>query len=283
MSDTLKRSRKDIVKEAAQGLLEMFRTGQMPEAVALTIIRRREGDDQPSFHWSIGNQILMLFQGTADARGFRQWQQVGRYVKQGARAIHILGPLTAKIKEVDEQTGEESEKQIITGFRGIPVFRLEDTDGEPLEKPDYSPPKLPPFWGVAEHLGIQVEYAPCDGGYYGSYSLSRDKITLCSQDEFVYYHELAHAVHGTLRELKKGANPEQEIVAETAAAVLCQLQGITGYESQTYQYIEEYAFKMKEQEVLKALMRVLGEVEAIVLRILEIAERVEPSKASSTA
>jgi len=271
------------VKEAAEGLLEMFRTGQMPEAVALTIIRRREGDDQPSFHWSIGNQILMLFQGTSDARGFRQWQEVNRYVKKGARAIHILGPLTAKVKEVDEATGVETEKLIITGFKGISVFRYEDTEGQPLEKPDYTPPELPPLWSVAEHLGITLEYAPCDGGYYGAYSPSRQKITLCSQDAFVFFHELAHAVHGTLKDLKKGADPEQEIVAETAAAVLCQLQGITGYESQAYQYIQEYAFKMKEQEVLKVIMRVLGEVEAIVLRILEIAERVEPSKASSTA
>ena len=275
MSDALKRSRKDIVKEAAQGLLEMFRTGQMPEAVALTIIRRREGDDQPSFHWSIGNQILMLFQGTADARGFRQWQQVGRYVKQGARAIHILGPLTAKIKEVDEQTGQESEKLIITGFKGIPVFRYEDTEGQLLEKPDYTPPELPPFWDVAEHLGIALEYAPCDGGYYGAYSPSRQKITLCSQDVFVFLHELAHGVHGTLRELKKGNDPEQEIIAETAAAVLCQLQGITGYESQAYSYIEEYSAKLKQTAVLQAVMRVLVEVESIVLKVLEIAEKLE--------
>ena len=275
MSDALKRSRKDIVKEAAQGLLEMFRTGQMPEAVALTIIRRREGDDQPSFHWSIGNQILMLFQGTADARGFRQWQEVNRYVKKGARAIHILGPLTTKVKEVDEATGVETEKLIITGFRGIPVFRYEDTEGEPLEKPDYTPPELPPFWGVAEYLGIKVEYAPCDGGYYGAYSPSRQKITLCSQDAFVYLHELAHGVHGTLKDLKKGADPEQEIIAETAAAVLCQLQGITGYESQAYQYIKEYSAKLKQTAVLPAVMRVLSEVEAIVLKVLEIAEKLE--------
>ena len=269
------KSKRDVVNEAAEGLLQMFRTGEMPEAVALTIISRRAGDDQPSFNWSIGNQILMLFQGTSDARGFRQWQEVNRFVKKGAKALYILGPLTKKVKEVDKDTGQETERVIITGFKGIPVFRYEDTDGEPLEKADYTPPKLPSFTGVAEYLGIEIEYAPCSGGYYGSYSPSHNKITLCSQDEFVYYHELAHAVHGTLRELKKGADPEQEIVAETTAAVLCQMQGIGGYESQAYDYIQEYAVKMKEQEVLKILMRVLGDVEAIVLKILQIAEEVE--------
>ena len=270
-----KKDKQEIIREATEGLLEMFRSGNMPEAVALTIIRRREGDDQPSFHWSFGNQILMLFQGTADARGFRQWQEVNRYVKKGSKAIYILGPLTTKVKELDQVTGEETEKQIISGFKGIPVFRFENTKGEPLQKPDYSPPELPPFWDVANYLGFQVEYAPCDGGYYGSYSPSRKKITLCSKDAFVYFHELAHGVHGTLRELKKGADPEQEIIAETAAAVLCQLQGISGYECQSYHYVQDYASKLKEKAVLPAIMRVLSDVEAVVLKIISIAGEIE--------
>ena len=278
MNGNSKKNKRDVVKEAAEGLLQMFRTGQLPEAVALTIIHRQQGDDQPSFYWSIGNQLLMLFQGTSDARGFRQWQQAGRHVKQGVKAIHILGPLTTKIKEIDEESGMETEKIIITGFKGIPIFRYEDTDGKPLEKPDYTPPELPPLRGVAEYLGLTLEYAPCEGGYYGAYSPNKHKITLCSQDAFVYFHELAHAVHGTLKELKKGVHPEQEIVAETTAAVLCQLQGITGYESQAYEYIKEYSAKLKQAAVLQAVMRVLSEVEAIVLKILEIAEQMEAER-----
>jgi len=270
-----KKNKQLIVREATEGLLEMFRSGNMPEAVALTIIRRKEGDDQPSFHWSIGNQIIMMMSGTSDARGFKQWQEASRYVRKGAQAIHILGPTTRRITEEDPDTGQETEKTIITGFRTIPVFRYEDTDGQPLEKPDYTPEELPPFWNVAEYLGAKIEYTPYHGGYYGAYSPARQKITLCSQDAFVYFHELAHVVHGTLQELKKGADPEQEIIAETAAAVLCQLQGISGYECQAYQYIQDYASKLKEKAVLPAIMRVLSDVEAVVLKIISTAEEIE--------
>ena len=275
-----KKNKQEVVREATEGLLEMFRTGKMPEAVALTIIRRKEGDDQPSFHWSIGNQIIMMMHGTSDARGFKQWQEVGRYVRKGARAIHILGPMTRRITEKDPDTGQETEKTIITGFRTIPVFRYEDTDGQPLDKPDYTPEELPPFWNVAEYLGAKIEYTPCHGGYYGAYSPSKDRITLCSQDAVVYFHELSHAVHGQIKELKPGQDAEQEIVAELSAAVLCQLQEIAGFENQSYDYIKHYTSKMKETDILKVIMRVLSDVEAVVTRIITIAEQLEYEEAS---
>jgi len=262
------KTREQIVHEASEKLLEMFKTGQMPEAISLTIIKKQQGDDQPSYHWSIGNQILMYAQGTTDARGYDQWRKVDRFLKKGSSAIYILGPLTKKIKEEDE------EKVIITGFRPIPIFRYEDTDGQELIKPDYSPPELPPLWNVAEFMGIKLNYAATSGGYYGKFSPSRNEITLCSHDACVYFHELAHAVHGQIRaNLKAGQDAEQEIVAETAAAVLCQQQGIDGYESQAYDYIQHYTAAMKETDVIKAIMRVLHDVEAIVTKVLEAAEK----------
>ncbi len=275
-----KKNKQEIIREATEGLMQMFKTGQMPEAVALNIIQRKSGDDQPSFHWSIGNQVIMLMHGTSDARGYKQWQKIGRNVKKNARAIFILGPMARKFTEEDPDTGQETEKMIITGFRTIPVFRYEDTEGESLDKPDYTPPELPPFWNVAEHLGIEIEYAPCHGGYYGSYSPSRDRITLCSQDAVVYFHELSHAVHGQIKELKPGQDAEQEIVAELSAAVLCQLQGISGYENQAFEYIQSYTEKMKEPDTLKVIMRVLSDVEAVVTRIITIAEEQESEKVS---
>ena len=282
MSKAAKKNKQDIVREAAEGLLEMFRTGQMPEAVALSIIRRKAGDDQPSFHWSLGNQLILMMHGINDARGYRQWQEVGRQVKKGSEAIYILGPLTKKVKEVDEETGEEREEVVITGFKPIPVFAYEQTEGQPLQKPDYTPEKLPPFWGVAEYLGIEIEYAPETGGYYGSYNPRARKITLCSEDPAVYFHELAHAIRSTFKELNPG-DIQEEIIAETSAAVLCQLQGITGYECEAYKYIREYVSPKKEQEVLKSITRLLSDVEAIVLKVLEIAERIESPEVASKA
>ncbi|HBQ26698.1 MAG TPA: hypothetical protein DD791_09935, partial [Syntrophomonas sp.] len=46
------------------------------------------------------------------------------------------------------------------GFKAIPVFRYEDTEGEELPlKPDYKPAELPPLYDVALEFGT-VNYLP---------------------------------------------------------------------------------------------------------------------------
>lgn len=101
-------------------VLELFEAGKLPEAVAETVITRLDSDS-PSAFWSLGNQLLMLLAGTADARGYRQWQEVGRHVNKGAKAFHILAPCTRKIRETDPETAQERERVIVTGFRTVPV------------------------------------------------------------------------------------------------------------------------------------------------------------------
>ena len=46
--------------------------------------------------------------------------------KKGSKAFYIIGPVIKKIKE------ENEEKQILAGFKAIPVFRIENTEGEPI-------------------------------------------------------------------------------------------------------------------------------------------------------
>lgn len=118
------------------------------------MIRPKPGHKKPSDSWSLGNKILMFLNGTDDARGFKQWQNVGRSVKKGAKAFYILAPAKRKItrKVTDEDTGEEKEEEraIITGFRDVPVFRCEDTEGDPIPKPEYDPLTPPPLHEIAQ-------------------------------------------------------------------------------------------------------------------------------------
>lgn len=116
-----------IIQGAIATLMNMFKSGDFPAQVAMTIIRKAEGDNIPADSWSFANRLLITAQGTNDARGFRQWSEVGRHVKKGSKAIHIFAPLTKKIVEKDEATGEETSRVIVAGFRPLPVFRLEDT------------------------------------------------------------------------------------------------------------------------------------------------------------
>lgn len=125
----MKKNHDQIINDAVTQLLDMFETGKLPAKVAFSIIHRHPNDVIPSDKWSIGNRILQMLQGTDDARGYKQWQEAGRQVRKGAHAIHILAPMTFKVKETDKDTGEEVEKVVVKGYRPIPVFRYEDTEG----------------------------------------------------------------------------------------------------------------------------------------------------------
>lgn len=262
-----------IIKEAVDKLLDMFKTGQLPAKVAFSIIHKHPGDIIPSDKWSLGNRILQMLQGTSDARGFRQWQEAGRHVKKGSHAIHILAPLTFKIKEKDEQTGKEVEKVIVKGYRPIPVFRAEDTEGASLAYDhSYEPETHPTFYDVAAKLGIDVSYAPLRANYLGKYSLRTNSIQLCADDAVVYYHELAHAIHATIVDLRVYDTAKAEVVAEFSALVMANIAHVTGFEQQGFDYIAHYAKTHKPANVMKEIFSVLNDVEAIVNKVLEVSD-----------
>src|SRR5262249_48555857 len=98
---------------AAQKILRAFEdTNSLPKPLAQVFISRR--DNPHCRKWSWGNQLLVILNNYTDARGFRQWQAVGRNVKKGEKAFYILGPIPRKLR--DEETGEEP--TIIVGFKG---------------------------------------------------------------------------------------------------------------------------------------------------------------------
>lgn len=215
---------------------------------------------------------------TEDARGYRQWQEAGRQVKKGARAFGILAPLTVKKVETDE-SGAEVERRAVVGFKSIPVFRADDTEGEPLVYPDYSPPELPPLHDVAERLGVPVRYLPSGSRERGVYSLTNSAISLATHDVDTFFHELAHAAHATLEPLQGGQNPRQEVIAETVAAVLCRLYGFDGYITEARDYVSFYAGQDKPE---RAVMRLLADVERVLDVILAPAPpKPEPSQTLS--
>ncbi len=259
------------VQGALNRLLEMFKTGDFPKAVAKTTIEVRAGYGKPSDKWSLGNRLIMLAAGTQDARGFNQWREVKRCVKKGAKAIYILGPCTRKkiVKVTDPETGEEKEEEkvVVTGFKAIPVFRYEDTEGEPLPEVSYDPPELPPLYDVAKKFGVSVKCLPFKGRAYGYFRPG--EIGLHSHDANVFFHELAHAVHNTMKPLKGGQHADQEIVAETVACVLCELYGFQGYIWHGWEYIKHYSSR-EPQKALKAVMGVLTDVEEVLRRILAV-------------
>ncbi len=266
--------RQEAAEQALSDVLGLFRDPErLPDAIAQTVIARRSGDS-PMGAWSLPNQLLCILAGTADARGYRQWEEAGRHVTKGSRAVRILAPRTRKIAETDRATGEQSERVAVVGFLGIPVFRYEDTDGAPLEVADYRPAVLPPLADVAERLGVSVAWAPFTSRYRGAYVHGRDAIVLCSHDESVFFHELAHAAHQRVlasrgASLRGGQVASQEVVAEVVAAVLCKLFGLAGHLPHSVDYVDHYA---GSQGAGKAAVKVLGDVQAVLAILLDDSE-----------
>ena len=264
------------VKSVLDGILEKFRTGDIPEAVAIASFPAL---DIPSNRWSFTNRILVVLSGTFDARGFRQWREVHRWVTKGAKAIHILVPCFKK--EVDEETGEDT--QILRFFKSAPVFKYEDTDGKPLEHLELELPELP-LIERARQWGISVKAIPGNYRFRGYYVPEQKEIALAAPEEKTFFHELAHVSHEKIKGgIKTGQDPLQEIVAELSAQALCKLVGkqLADTTGNSHKYIQGYAEELKLSPYT-ACLRVLTDTEKVLNLILtgvvSNSERKEVSK-----
>jgi len=250
------------VKQVLNVILDKFKSGEIPEAVALASYPI---PDIPSSKWSFTNRMLMFLSGTGDARGIRQWRQTNRMIKKGSKALYILVPCFRKVE--DEETGEDTE--VLRYFKTAPVFRMEDTDGEPLDYHQLELPELP-FLKRAQEWGISVKAIPGNFRYYGYYSAARKEIALATSEEITFFHELSHAAHEkTNGKLKKGQDPLQEIVAELSAQALFRIAGKQARDTlgNSYKYIEKYAEKLKITPYT-ACLKVLSETEKVLNIIL---------------
>jgi len=273
---------------AVTSVLDMLGREDLPEKIGHAFIRAMKAPDRPSDKWSLLNRLIMWANGTEDARGYQQWQEVGRYVKKGAKAFYILAPCTKKIVEKNEE-GEEEERIILYGFKYIPVFRYEDTDGKPLPeepKTDYTPDVLPPLYEVAVEWGVDVKWLPGDpeSGSYGWYSWVTDQIRLHTYEWTTFWHELAHAAHTRIvgrENMKGGQDPFQEVVAELTAATLAVMHGQDEELGFSKRYIESYAQAQIQQDTKPTLvLRAVAMVEKCLNLIFETAAQAASKRAA---
>lgn len=264
---------------AANRIVQAFEdTNSLPKPLAQIFIRRK--DSPHCRKWSWGNQLLVILSGYTDARGFRQWQEVGRNVKKGEKAFHILGPVTKKWRK--EDTAED--KVIVVGFKGVPVFGLQQTEGRPLP----SDPDIEnwieslPLLAVAKQWGLEVGTFDGAGmGFLGRY-LHSGAIELGVKNLSTWAHELVHAADDRTGSLKeKGQHWRSETVAELGGAVLLEVLGYR-HESDLggcWGYIQSYAQKEKIGAA-EACMKVLDRTCTAVGLILDTAERIKLDSAT---
>lgn len=246
-----------ILQKAAE---EFATSDAIPTYMAEVLIR---APDTPSSKWSWPNQLLMQIGGyTADARGYKQWQAVGRHVKKGAKARYILTPIIKTRK--NKKDGEEEKYTV--GFHTAPVFAVEDTDGEPL--PQYEPKSIPPLFDLAK-----VTYRNSIEGEGGAYNIQTGDIALCTESPRVFFHELVHKYDAKSYEMKGGQDPVQEIVAEVGSTVLSKMYDVDGSAENHMAYIAQYADAKTPAEVGAACLKVADRVMKAIQLILQNAAK----------
>jgi hypothetical protein len=262
-------------QEVAEKILEAFKNGNIPKALAPVFIKRK--DNVPCRKWSWCNQFVCILNGTDDARGFRQWEQVERNVKKGAKAFQIFVPLFKKLK-VTDANGVEKEIQALYGFKSAPVFALESTEGTPLPPADSDVTNWIdslPLVEVARAWSLKVDvFDGRPAGPLGKYIRSNG-IALGVKNLSTWAHELVHAADDKLGNLKeRGQHWRSEIVAELGGAILLESLGLS-IESDRggcWQYVTAYAAET-EMTSVQACMDVLKRTCDAVNFILEYAAR----------
>lgn len=262
------------VKSALKGILDAFEKGDIPAAITMAV---HPNFDVPMSKWSLMNRLIAALAGTIDARGYRQWLEVGRQVKKGTKSFAIIAPRIKKVEMEDRESDDFVPVHKLIGFIAVPVHRVEDTVGVPLKYEKLELPRLP-LLEVAEYWGIKTIAVPGNHDFYGSYRLSSKEIHLASPEELVFFHELAHAAHDRFSPLEGGQHWHQEIVAELSAACLCRLVGKASENlGNSHRYISVYADEAKLSP-FQVCMQVLRDVERVVNSILETSNLIQSQK-----
>lgn len=248
-------------------IMEKFQDRELPQAIAYSLFPM---PNIPSANWSYLNRLIMLLSGTSDARGIRQWNKAGRKVVQGAKAIYILVPLMKKV-EISRDDCEDVEFGIIRGFLAKPVFRVEDTDGDPVEYDQEI--KLPdlPLMEKAMEWGIKVIPIHTKSNILGAYRNASKEILLATPEEHVFFHELSHAAHWRVCEHNDHPTWYKEVVAELSAQTLCRLVGKQSRDSlgNSYHYIKHYG-KDVGLSPINACLKALDDTRRVLTLILDL-------------
>lgn len=266
---------RERVNAIAHDILAAFASAELPQALAQLFIHRKV--DVPSRYWTWTNRLIAIRRGHVYAAGFRQWQEVGRHVKKGEHAFHILAPRIGKAKEDDEDRGVKEGDLITLGFLAVPVFGYLQTEGEPLSGVEDTPEFVDglPLVEVARAWGLSVslysfEDAPDRLGYF----TPGQGIALGTENLSTWAHELVHAADHRLGN-RVARSLDAEVVAEFGGAILLECLGYTAESDRggAYRYLERYCEKEK-RNLLGVCTELLDRTCGCIALLLDEAEAV---------
>lgn len=196
------------------------------------------------YNYSCGNAMLIMMQNpnASYVKGYKAWNQLGRYVKKGAKGLAILAPCIRKIavlkepenkQEFHDKEGEKETKKVLSGFKITYVYDIADTDGSP----DFLPVLVTGLAGnseeekaiydrlfqfiskkhtVKEIIGTAAK---------GSFNLESKEISIRSDLEYLQkiktlLHEYAHLLDFEMHPEEDISRSRRELTAESVAFVV---------------------------------------------------------------
>jgi antirestriction protein ArdC len=195
--------------------------------------------------YSFNNTMLILIQMPTASRvaSYRKWSELGRQVRKGEKGLSIFAPMTRK-REVEDASGEKSERRYVSGFRLVSVFDVSQTEGDALPEDPARPVLLDGeapegLWqalaDVVLDAGYMLRFGPSERGENG-YTSPSDKVIQITeglspaQSCKTLIHETAHMLlHCDDKTLTEDALLHRnvaEIEAESIAHIVAEVHGL---------------------------------------------------------
>ena len=225
------------------------------------------------YNYSFGNAMLIFSQNpnATYVKGYKAWNQLGRYVKKGSKGLAILAPCIRKVEVFKEPENknlyhdEEAEKEIkkvVSGFRIAYVYDIADTDGD-----DSMLPVL--VTGLAgngeqekeiyERLLNVISKEHCvqevsGTASKGSFNLETEVISIRGDLEYLQkiktlLHEYAHLLDFEMHPEDDISRNRRELIAESVAFIVSLRLGLDT-SRYSMSYIKSW---LKDKEELKII------------------------------
>ena len=200
--------------------------------------------------YSLNNVLMILSQypDATDVRPMSQWNQAGRRVRKGQKAIRIFAPCRYKARDDDgrEETDDNGNPVFqVRGFTLVSVFDIAQTEGDslpaesaaaPQELEGVAPARL---WdSIAAQItarGFTVERGDCGDAYGWTRWATRTVRVRAAVDDAqavkTLVHELAHIACDHEQRRTTTSRALLEVEAESVA---CVVAGFAGLDSLAY-------------------------------------------------
>uniref|UniRef100_UPI0022E69F80 ArdC-like ssDNA-binding domain-containing protein n=1 Tax=Lactococcus lactis TaxID=1358 RepID=UPI0022E69F80 len=203
--------------------------------------------------YSYRNKILIKGQNPKASlvAGYRAWQDKGRQVQRGEKALKIFVPSMAAKKDKEGNYSRDKEGNIIKEVKGFylaSVYDVSQTKGEPIPKPIYeleeninNPQKFDWYIkAITELSPVPIQFSEIEGTAKGFFVPAEKQITIRpgmsqAQTTKTMLHEVTHSIlhDNDVPVFGSSEYARQEIEAESVAYMVANSLGI---ETQDYSF-----------------------------------------------